>query len=108
MKILGDIAWFKGEFVYLSYILASGEVRDYKVLSLSTRGRLLGITLELLKTKHVKDEGLKKTKDETSMKEKDYSISFYYLAYILCKPNPLVYKEDTCHLFYVCQDVENQ
>lgn len=33
LKILGDIAWFKGNFVYLSYILASGEVRDYLVLS---------------------------------------------------------------------------
>jgi hypothetical protein len=33
LKILDDIAWFKGKFVYLSYILASGEVRDYLVLS---------------------------------------------------------------------------
>ena len=33
LKILGDISWFKGKFVYLSYILASGKVRDYLVLS---------------------------------------------------------------------------
>lgn len=33
LKILDDIAWFKGKFIYLSYILASGEVHAYLVLS---------------------------------------------------------------------------
>lgn len=32
--------------------------------------------------------------------EKDYYGSFYYLEYILCKPNPLLYKEDTGRMFY--------
>ena len=34
------------------------------------------------------------------MQEKDYYGSFYYLEYILCKPNPLLYKEDTGRMFY--------
>ena len=33
------------------------------------------------------------------MQEKDYYGSFYYLEYILCKPNPLLYKEDTGRMF---------
>ena len=33
--------------------------------------------------------------------EKDYYGSFYYLEYILCKPNPLLYKEDTGRMFYI-------
>jgi hypothetical protein len=35
------------------------------------------------------------------MQEKDYYGSFYYLEYILCKPNPLLYKEDTGHRFLI-------
>ena len=34
------------------------------------------------------------------MQEKDYYGSFYYLEYILCKSNPLLYKEDTGRMFY--------
>ena len=40
-------------------MLASGEVRAYMVLSLSTRGRLLGIIFELIRQNNMKDEGLK-------------------------------------------------
>ena len=49
LKILDDIAWFKGKSLSFIYILTSGEVCAYLVLSLSTRGRLLGIIFELIR-----------------------------------------------------------
>ena len=61
LKSLGDIAWFKGKFVYLSYILASGEVCDYLVLSYQLGEDCWDLYLSWY-WQNMKDEGLKKIK----------------------------------------------
>ena len=99
LKILDDIAWFKGKS-HVSWHINFRGSSCLLVLPLSTRGRLLGITFELIKTKHVEHEGLIMTKRKTSM-WRIYRRSFYLLGrysvllqtYLFVTLVSLLYKE---------------